>query len=117
MRSHERSASSVRRSLLSTLARHETLANCLASTNGFAAQFPYARIRCKVEPFVGFGFVPLDALTKRVADADVVKRFGIVQLGAAKEPGKRRRIVLRDVLMSEIHLANCIECVRDPPFR
>ena len=50
---------------------HETLANCLASTNRFAAQFPYARIRCKVEPFVGFGFVPLDALTKRVANADV----------------------------------------------
>jgi hypothetical protein len=96
---------------------HETLANRLAGTNGFAAQFPNARIRCKVEPFVGFGIVPLDALTKRVAHADVVKRFGIVQLSAAKEPGQRRCIVLRDILMSEIHFANGIECVRDPPFR
>jgi hypothetical protein len=65
---------------------HETLADRLAGTNGFAAQFPDAGVRRKVEPFVGFGFVPLDALTKRVAHADVIKRLGIVQLGAAKEP-------------------------------
>ena len=38
-------------------------------------------------------------------------------MSAAKEPSERSGIVLRNVLMSEIHLPNRIENVRDTPFR
>ena len=69
---------------LGHLQGHEALANLLPRPNSFAARLPYACIRRKVEPLVRLGFVALDALAKSVADADIVKRFGIVQLGAAQ---------------------------------
>ncbi len=52
---------------------HEALANRLPSTNSSAAYLSYSCIRCKIEPFVCFDFILLDALAKSVADANIVE--------------------------------------------
>jgi hypothetical protein len=80
---------------------HEPLACRLPRTNSSIADLAYSRICRKIEPLVGLDVLPLDALIKSVANANILECVGIVQLRTANEPDQRHFVILRDVPMCQ----------------